>query len=371
MVPAITWRQALGWRMERQLLDPLGSLPVEDVVRRLGGVQAQVASSAELAVRVRSQSGQGEVGRALEDGRLIKTWAMRGTLHLLAPEDAGAILSLLAAGRLWERPSWMRYFGMSLERWVQLRSAAWAALEGGPLTREELAAAIAGQGLAHLGEELLSGWGTLLKPLAWQGDLCYGPSRDGRVTFTRPGRASSRWTGVLPPDEAAPIVIGIYLRAYGPATMANLGNWLARGAIKKRQLQTWFEAMRADLAEISVDGDAAYVLAADLDEVLAAHPSSAVRLLPGFDQYVLGPGTDDAHVVPAARRRAVSKQSGWIAPAVVADGVVSGTWQLVGDEARIAWFAEAGKSRTQEIQAEVVRLGAILGRELRPVVELA
>jgi hypothetical protein len=30
----ITWQQALAWRMERHLLDPVGELPVEDVVRR-------------------------------------------------------------------------------------------------------------------------------------------------------------------------------------------------------------------------------------------------------------------------------------------------------------------------------------------------
>ena len=47
------------------------------------------------------------------EGRLIKTWAMRGTLHVLTPEEAGAFLSMLAAGRSWERPSWQRYFGMT------------------------------------------------------------------------------------------------------------------------------------------------------------------------------------------------------------------------------------------------------------------
>ena len=49
----VSWRQALAWRMERQLLDPVGDLSVAETVRRLCGVQAQVASSAELAVRVR------------------------------------------------------------------------------------------------------------------------------------------------------------------------------------------------------------------------------------------------------------------------------------------------------------------------------
>ena len=69
---------------------PIGRMHLTEVVRRLCGVQAQVASSAELAVRLRSEAvGAGDVGRALADGDLIKTWAMRGTLHLLTPEDAG------------------------------------------------------------------------------------------------------------------------------------------------------------------------------------------------------------------------------------------------------------------------------------------
>src|SRR2546428_3036175 len=170
--------------MRRQLLDPVGDESAVGVVRRLCAVQAQVASFAELCVRVRrTRSKPGDVGRALSDGRLIKTWAMRGTLHLLTPEDAGAFLSLLAAGRSWERPSWERYFGMTTKHWDALRPAVREALEGKTLTREELIAAIVAQrGLGHLGEALRSGWGTLLKPLAWQGDLCFGPSRGNRVT---------------------------------------------------------------------------------------------------------------------------------------------------------------------------------------------
>src|SRR5438093_9163112 len=100
--------------MRRQLLDPLGTSSAPEVVRRLCGVQAQVASSAELAVRVRRRSSRrGEVARALGEGRLIKTWAMRGTLHLITPEEGGAFLSLIAAGRSWERPAGERWFGLS------------------------------------------------------------------------------------------------------------------------------------------------------------------------------------------------------------------------------------------------------------------
>src|SRR3979409_1200915 len=101
MVPNVTWEQALAWRMRRHLLDPVGDRSVAVVVRSLCGVQAQVTSVAELCVRVRRETSKpGDVARALSQGRLIKTWAMRGTLHLLTPEDGGAFLSLMADGRM-------------------------------------------------------------------------------------------------------------------------------------------------------------------------------------------------------------------------------------------------------------------------------
>src|SRR5213080_443879 len=129
--------------MKRHMLDPIGGEPADEVVRRLCGVQAQLASSAELAVRIRQKASKpGDVGRALADGRLIKTWAMRGALHLLTPEDAGAFLSLIASGRSWERPSWQKYFGVTPKQLDALREVIRETLAGKALTREELIGAV-------------------------------------------------------------------------------------------------------------------------------------------------------------------------------------------------------------------------------------
>jgi DNA glycosylase AlkZ-like len=363
----ISWEQALAWRLRRHFLDPIGRPRIVDVVDRLCGVQAQVASSAELAIRVRRETSQrGEVDRALRDGRLIKTWAMRGTLHLFTPESAGTFLSLMASGRSWERPSWQRYFGMTPKQMQALRGAAHAALAEGPLTRDELVSAIsARRGLRHAGEALRSGWGTLLKPLAWHGDLCFGPSQGSRVTFMRPEQASSRWRGIPDPDRAAPSAIAAYFRAYAPTTIDAFGNWLAGGWFGKRQLRTWFDALGESVVEIEVGEERAYVLADDLDEIRDTPPTGAVRLLPGFDQFVLGPGTGDAHVIPTSRRTAVSRQAGWISPIVVVAGVVRGTWELDGERVRVVWFAENGRAPLKALEEEVARLSWILDRTLR------
>jgi len=218
--------------------------------------------------------------------------------------------------------------------------------------------------LSHLSEELRSGWGTLFKPLAFQGELCYGPSQGSRVTFTRPDVVSALWAGVPDPDDAAPIVIRAYLAAYGPATTDHLRNWLARGRVNIRRLRGWVAGLGDRLAEVEVDGEAAWVRVEDLDELNAAQPSGAVRLLPGFDAYVLGPGTDDGRVVSPARRAVVSRQAGWISPVVVAGGVVAGTWELQPRTARISWFREAGRVPRRALEAEVARLSSIVGRDL-------
>ena len=173
-----------------------------------------------------------------------------------------------------------------------------------PLTREELIEAVGRRrGFKRVAEGLRSGWGTLLKPIAWQGDLVFGPSAGTRVTFTTPQAASPRWAGLPEPDEAAPIAIRAYLGAYGPATVEAFSFWVAGGWFSRARLRGWFADLGDELVEVDVDGDRAWILAEHADEMAETEPTAAVRLLPGFDQFVLGPGTKDAHVTPSRATR--------------------------------------------------------------------
>jgi hypothetical protein len=372
MTLKLTWPQALAWRLERQLLAPSGTLDAVEVVRRLCGVQTQVASSADFAVRARQQKPQpGEVAGALADGRLVKTWAMRGTLHLLAADEAGKYLSLLAFGRSWESPAWQRYFGLDGTAIERLRDVVREVLDGKSMTRDDLNAEIVKRaGYEHLAAELKSGWGTLFKPLAWQGDIVFGASRGTRVTFARPEQISRDWRPVPDANDAAPSVINSYLAAYGPATPARVRNWLARGRVGARTLKSWFASLGSDLTKVEIDGEEMFARAEDTDALAAATPSTSVLLLGGFEQWVLGPGTDDAHIIPTNRRSAVSRTSGWIAPVVLVGGVVRGTWALDGDRVALEWFAEAGKPPAGALGTEVNRLSALIGRTLSADISL-
>lgn len=366
---SLSWPGALAWRLRQQLLDPVGTESVAGVVRRLGAVPAQRDDAAELAVRTRRQhSRSGEVAHALAEGRIIKTFAFRGATHLLTPEDGGIYLALRAASRMWELPSWQSFYGLTPSDWPLLREAVREALADGPMTRDELGTAVTARPkFRHLGFAFGDGAGTLLKPLAWQGDMSFGPPRDGRATFQRLDH-NPRWAGVPDLDDAGTRAVEAYFRAYGPATADHVHYWLGDGlGAGRKRIQSWIAGLGGQLAAVDIDGEPAYVLREDLEELAAMPATSAVRLLPGYDQWILGPGTADAHVVPPARRTLVSRQ----ANIVIAGGVVSGTWSLTDDQAVVAWFAEAGPPPREALAEEVARLATILVRPLQPTVQAA
>ena len=368
LIVSVSWPQALAWRMQRQLLEPIGSESVEGVVRRLGAVQAQLDSATELAVRTRRQrSRPGEVARALADGRIIKTFAFRGATHLLTPEDGGAYLALRAASRMWELPSWQSYYSLAPSDWPRLREVVRQALADGPLTLEGLGAAITARSrFRHLTFVFDGNPWTLLKAFAWQGDLSFGPA-PGRATFQRLD-GNPRWAGVPELDEAGMRAVEAYFGAYGPATPDHVQYWLGEGlGAGRKRIQAWIAGFGDRLVAVDIEGEPAFVLREHLEDLAAASPTNAIRLLPGYDQWVLGPGTADPHIVPRARRALVSRQ----ANIVIDGGVVSGTWTLTHDHIAVDWFAEGGPPPKKGLADEVERLAKILDLPLQLSVQTA
>lgn len=364
----ITWSQALAWRMQRHLLEPVGATPIPAVVRRLGAVLATDEGAAELAVGARRvRSGPGELRQALVDGGIIKVFAFRGALHYLSPEDGGAYLALRSAGRQWELPSWQEYYNLRTADWPAFRESVRAALEAGPLTTGELGAVVTRQAAyRHLRPVFDDGAGTLIKPLTWQGDMSFGPPRDGQHTCQRLAD-NPRWAGVWELDKAGPHAIASYLRSYGPATHKHIDYWLGEGlSAGRKRLRGWLAELEGELATIDVEGETAYVMSEDADALLEAQPTEAVRLLPGHDQWVMGPGTKDEHVVPPAHRDVVTRK----ANLVVAGGVVSGTWGAKDGAVEVDWFEECGTPPRDALEEQVDTLAAATGWSLKPTVKV-
>jgi hypothetical protein len=367
-VATLPWDAVLGWRMRRQHLEH--RLPAADLLRvasDLCGLHAQVTSSADLTLWARLNGHTpGSLEAALWDDRtLVKTWAMRGTLHLLPASEYGEYLALLSyRPDNTTKPAWLRGFRINAGQMQALLATIPQALDGEPRSRSELADAVVGiSGDASLAEHLGHSWGALLKPSASRGDLCFAPSEGQRVRFTRPDRWLGGWERV-DAGKGMRAVLRRFLATYGPVTREDVARWL--GITSAPAAMRLLESLGDELTCVAMadTGDPHWMLAVDLDEMQAATPSTAVRLLPGFDQYVVTSPRDREAILPQAHRAQVHRPQGWISPVLCIGGVFRGVWKHErtgkGIRIEVAPFAKVTKSEQREIAAEAERLAAYL-----------
>jgi hypothetical protein len=111
---SVTWGQVCGWRLSQQYVSRPGDDPVA-VVSVLGGMQAQVTSSAQLSVGLRSTATPEQLDDALwSQRRLVKTWAMRGTLHWLPADEYPLWIAALRTREWRITPGWEKYHGVTM-----------------------------------------------------------------------------------------------------------------------------------------------------------------------------------------------------------------------------------------------------------------
>ena len=366
MTAQLTWAQAAAWRFARHhLLDRAPSQDAIAVVERIAGLHAQVMSSAELSLHARVDGLEpAAVADMLWERRaLYKTWAMRGTLHLLPARERGLWQGALATYRREENRSWLNGWKLTREEVDALLGSVDAALRDAVLTRTELADAVAERtGDPKLGERVHGSWGPFLKPSAFRGQLCFAPSSGQHVRFTHP----DTWlepAAAQDPQVALREVVRRYLGAYGPATRDDLSRWWA--------FLTPAQAGRllAEVAdEVSVEGLPAFLLAEHVAEAAAAEPSGCLRLLPAFDPYVAGAPRAGHGIFPVERRTEIYRQAGWLTPVIVVDGVISGTFRY--DRKGAALEVEISpwrKLHKRPMQAEAQRFADALELRLRLV----
>jgi hypothetical protein len=368
----LKWKQVHAWRLtQHNLYRRLKRKDLLKAVTRTGGIQAQVLSAAELAIgaRVDGLSPQDVKSALWKERTLIKTWAMRGTLHLVTPDD----LSLYAAARNSnDEKNWINYFvyyGITAAQYEIFMAAVSQVLNDQPMTREQLATAIGKfTGIPKLRDLILtSNWGSPLKPSAFRGDLCFGPSQGQNVTFVNP----QKWTGISPqliePETAQKEVLRRYLQSYGPATPENFVRWRwgGSGLTTARKL---FKSMEAELEEFNVEGWHASALKTTLKSLEAANLQGSVNLLPLFDAYILGHGRDFESILPMAYKSRVFRPQGWISATIVVDGSIKGVWEYKTrpkqTTIKISMFSPPTTPVRKGIEAEAERLGVFLNSKI-------
>ncbi len=348
----------MSWRLGRHLLGPVAAVSVGDVVGRLGAVPAYPETTPELAAGMRrSGSRFGVVADALEVGEIFKTYAFRGATHLLTPEEGGAYLALRASGRQWELPSWQETYGLAPGDWPAFRETVREAVAEGPLTRQELAVAVARRrSFRAAAAGLNSSSDTLLKPLMWQADLCFGPARDGAGTVQGTNRV------VLPDiDDAGRWAVEAYVRSYGPTSADGVQYHLGAGlSAGRKALRGWLDDLSDRLETVDIEGEELLLFADDIADLTSTVVSPTIRLLPAADPWVMGPGTANPNVVPPAHRASVTRG----ANLVLANGVVAGTWTRNARTLTVTWLEATHPPDPNLLEQQTARLAAILNTEL-------
>lgn len=361
--------QALAFRLRRQSL--ARRAPARSLLKIAGaaGIHAQVSSSAELQFWARLDGVTADhVRRELWERRsLLKIWSLRGTLHLVPAADLDVFtLSLIPIDeeRLRKR---LERWGIPKELLDRVTEAVGEALDGRALSRKELAVEVMERMRESMPNSealkpwLESSWGSVYKPASNRGFLCFAQPRGSQSIFVRP----DQWTRITgkrySPEEARRELARRYLSAYAPTTRLEFTTW---AGMEPADAKTVWESMGDEIATVDYEGRKFFALARDLKEMRSDEIEEEVRLLPGFDTYVLG--RDRQGIIEGNKpRKLIYRDAAWISPVLLQRGRFAGVWShkksARGLSVEVRPFTRLAKGVRAEVQSEAESLAVFLG----------
>lgn len=243
---------------------------------------------------------------------------MRGTLHTIPSHDARWVRRLLSPRIL--AATNHRYQQLGLDDDLRQRAdhlIRRALAAHGPLTRAELTGRLTTLGISPDGQAPFH----LIRHAALTGILCHGPQRTGEASYVLlndwlPTTGRFRWEG----DAALAELARRYLAAHAPATLEDFAAWSGLPV-------TWARGAWKTLAESGAITEYGVLttLAGRVKELPGPSDTSDVRMLPAYDNYLIGYRTREVSVAALHQAR-VWPGGGLIRPTVIADGLAIATW---------------------------------------------
>lgn len=309
--------ELLRLRLLHQQLTRVTTADAAGLVAHFGAMQAQDYGQSLWAVGVRLPgSTAATVAQALAEGRLVRTWLLRGTLHLAAAEDVRWLLDLMAPRLVAACAALYRQRELDAATFTRCFAVLQRLLTGQPpQPRRALAEALQRAGIRTNEQRLYS----LLQRAVLEKLICPAGRHGAEPTYTLLDSWLPPATKPLDRPEAVAELARRYFRSHGPATLADFAWWAGLSLGPARQ---GLEAVQPELQSVTLDGQP-YWLPAEAD--LPA-PDPAPLLLPGFDEYLIA-YKDRSHLLDPAHARQVMTVNGIFRPILVVDGRVAGTWQ--------------------------------------------
>jgi hypothetical protein len=314
-------------------------------------VQAQDTPASKLGLRSRATGlTEAAVTAAIETDRtIVRTWLLRGTIHLVSSADLRWLVRLVGPGVARAARSRWRQLGLTDDVLDAVTEALPAILADGPRTRREIRVALEERGVALDPDPQAHTHAVMHASVA--GLICRGPDHGRDSTFV----LVDDWLPQAPAgpsgDDAVAELARRYFAAYSPATVADFAAW--SGLPGRRCV----DLIRDELTPTDVDGQPGYRLG-------QVEPARGLRLLPAYDNYLVG-YRDRAAIVPAEHYGSVY-QGGLIKPTVLVDGRVAGTWSLPRAAGRltVTLFAPLARAARAALDAEIADVARFVGQDL-------
>ena len=346
--------------MRSQLLAGQRPRNVADAVRRVGALQAQSTPAVRMAVRARTQDlTQADFDDAVATSRtVVRTWLMRGTIHLVAAGDVGWMVDLIGPSVRARYRRRREQLGLTDELCERALAALPQILTGpSPMPLSQVMTQLAERGVEIDTSEQAPTH--LMVLAATHGLVCRGPEAGREPAFI----LSDQWVAPGPRldrDEALARLARLYLAGRGPATVADFATW---SALPTADCRLAFDLLASELVEVEAAGTAMVALAhTDLTPPTETH----VRLVGMWDEYLLSHRSRELILDPAVADRILI--GGVIQAAVVVDGRVGGLWRLQGTGRRrrlvVEAFSTLSRPMHHAIEAEADDIGRFLGADI-------
>ena len=302
-----------------------------------------------MRARSRTLTAEAVENARIEERSILRTWLMRGTVHLVAIEDAGWLAPLFA-GRItaWSRRR-LQQLGVEAGDRDRALDAIRRGLDAGPLTRGQAMEVAAREGFevtvqtrTHLSTLLVVG-----------GIACIGPDAGRESVFV----ATRDWIGEpkrRDRDASLAELARRYFSAFAPAGERDFASW---SGLPLRDCRRGIGGITGELDEVRC---ADQVLLVPRGWTARVPRSPVVRLLPAFDTYLMGYASR-AHAVDAAGAKRILPGGGVLRPTICVDGRFVGLWSRTRGGDRLAVSLEPfdglDASWSEAIAAEVEDLG--------------
>ena len=274
-----------------------------------------------LAARTRGAPTLSEVDAAFDRGEIVRSWTIRGTIHIIPARDLAWVLSVTGQRQLDKAAGVHRREGIDAAEVVRAERTVRAALRGGNgLARKDLFAVLESGGISTAGQRGYH----LLYALATRLVLCQGPV----VARTNGPSREQLWVlfdewiadAASPADPLAEYFVR-YIASHGPAGARDFAWW---SGLPLGMSRAAAEAASDRLQIVDDDPESQYVVAGSALRRSAAAPD--VVALPPFEEYYLSYVDRTVPCAPEFLRAIGPGMNGVVRPILVARGEIVGVW---------------------------------------------